>query len=144
MESHHKLFVYGTLKQGGKWHHLLKGQAFLGNDSVLGEMYLDTEGFYPILYQGSSTVDGEVYDVDEHAFNAVRDLESNAGYDCLQVQTRLGQTAMVYCYTDSPDRDPATRITTFDAAANFKQWLDATPRDSDSFQEFLRLGGKEL
>lgn len=136
------LFVYGTLKQGGKWSHLLDGQRLLGEDSIQGEMYLEENGSYPILYLGAGAVRGEVYQVDEDALGKVTELEADAGYEYVPIKTASGRDVSVFCYTDPSNLDPSTAILSFDAMSSFKKWLESTPEDSDSFREFIRLGGK--
>jgi gamma-glutamylcyclotransferase (GGCT)/AIG2-like uncharacterized protein YtfP len=88
-----EMFLYGTLKKGGKWHQLVANEEFLGNDIVNGEKYMDKNGYYPILFVGTDEILGEVYNV-------------------------------------SPE-----------AHESFKKWLESTPKDSDSFREFVHLGG---
>jgi gamma-glutamylcyclotransferase (GGCT)/AIG2-like uncharacterized protein YtfP len=142
MEKVQNLFVYGTLKHGGKWHHLLSGQVFLGEDYIHGDMYMDKGGYYPVLYQGEGLVQGEVYGVDGLALESVKELEVDAGYDYVQTLTRSGDAVSVFCYTDSSPEGLA-RIETFDAVSCFRRWLEATPRDSDNYLEFINRGGQD-
>jgi gamma-glutamylcyclotransferase (GGCT)/AIG2-like uncharacterized protein YtfP len=59
MSNVRELFVYGTLKQGGKWHHLVSNEHFVGEDAIEGEMYLEKGGTYPILFVGTDIIKGE-------------------------------------------------------------------------------------
>lgn len=136
-----KLFVYGTLKEGGKWHHLLQNsQRLEPGDSILGEMYL-FEDVYPVLFRGDDMIRGETYDVPDKDYSRVFELESDANYVIDTVVTDRGHEAEVYFFQDESVKDPERQITEFDAIEYFHRWLEITPRDSESFQFFLEWGG---
>lgn len=72
------VFVYGALKKGGAWHHLLEGADFAG------EGY--TEAKYPMVVQGipylldetgGYHVHGEMYAVDMDTIRALDALEQH-------------------------------------------------------------------
>lgn len=136
-----ELFVYGTLKKGGKWHHLIEDEQFLGEDSVEGEMYLEKGGYYPILYVGTDLITGEVYSVRPEAYDAVVALEADANYDVVTVTTVGGRAVTVFYFTDETQKDPDRKIDNFDAPAFFQKWLDNTPQDSASYKEYMRSKG---
>lgn len=135
------LFVYGTLKKGGKWHHLIENEAFLGHDAVHGEMYLEKEGFYPILYPGNDIIQGETYAVRESVYQRVLALESDTGYDIKTVKAISGREVRVFFFKDESQKDPARRIIEFQAGEYFKRWLDVTPRNSEGYLFWLEWGG---
>lgn len=136
-----ELFVYGTLKQGGKWHHLIEDETYLGKDTVEGEMYLEKGGYYPILFVGTDLITGEVYSVRPEAYDAVVALEADADYDVVTVMTTGGRAVTVFYFKDESQKNPDQRIDNFDAPAFFQKWLAVTSPDSDSFKEYLALGG---
>lgn len=138
-----EIFVYGTLKRGGKWHHLLENELFVGEDSVQGEMYLEKNGYYPILYVGSESVPGEIYLVSEEAYKKVVELESDADYDVQKVKTTNGIEVTVFYFQDMEQKSIERKIDNFDAQAYFDKWLSETDRNSDSFKAFLEWGGKQ-
>lgn len=137
------LFVYGTLKKGGKWYHLIENELFLGHDAVHGEMYLEKEGFYPILYPGNDIIQGETYTVRESVYQRVLALESDADYDIKTVNAIRGRAVSVFFFKDESQKDPERRIVEFHAEECFKRWLDVTPRNSESYRFFLEWGGTE-
>lgn len=135
-----ELFVYGTLKQGGKWHHMMSGSDFLGLDTIQGEMFVDD--YFPYLFNGTDIISGEVYDVRMEDYERIAAMEGDE-YGTSKVTTGKNRQIVVFTAVDNSKRNPKNRITNFDAAAYFKKWLEDTPRDSDSWQEFVELGGQE-
>jgi len=135
-----ELFVYGTLTTGGKWHHLLENEPLLGKDKVEGALYLEKGGYLPILFVGTDLIAGEVYSVSLDAYKAVVDLEGDADYDVVTVMSVGGRAVTVFYFKDETQKNPDQKIEEFDAAAYFQKWLAATPPDSPSFREFIRLG----
>ncbi len=62
------VFVYGTLKRGGRNHRLLAGQEFRGEATTLPDYRLYDNGSYPCLVEdliNGVAVQGEVWRVDE-------------------------------------------------------------------------------
>lgn len=138
-----ELFVYGTLKRGGKWHHLVENEVFIGEDAVNGEMYLEKGGFYPVLYDGKDMIQGEIYRVGEAAYQRVLALESDADYDIKTAQAISGREVRIFFFKDESQKDSEKRIVEFHAAEYFKRWLDVTPRNSESYLFWLEWGGSE-
>ncbi len=65
------LFVYGTLKRGGRNHAFLAGQEFLGEARTLPHYRLFDAGAYPCLVedrQAGVAVRGEAWRVDDGVF----------------------------------------------------------------------------
>ena len=74
----HPLFVYGTLRQGFRNHHLLGDSACLGRAKTKGRFAMYCSGVpYVVLSQHVSQIVGEVYDVDELL---LVDLDAHEGH----------------------------------------------------------------
>lgn len=74
------LFVYGTLKRGGKYHDYL-GEAALEAEYAVakGDLY-DTGLGYPAMdINGKGEVQGEIYDIPEALWPAIDYLEDYSG-----------------------------------------------------------------
>ena len=61
-----RIFVYGTLKRGQKYHHHLRGSEFMGPAVLSGpfKMYLEPGGDYPLVIRTpgeNRKIFGEVY-----------------------------------------------------------------------------------
>ena len=72
------VFVYGTLKRGGRNHHLLAGQEFLGEARTLPRYRLYDKGPYPCLVEEPGhgrAVEGELWRVDEPTLARLDRLE---------------------------------------------------------------------
>lgn len=72
------VFVYGTLKAGGPWNHLLKAARFVGPAETVRPMPL-VLGKVPYLLdqEGGHRVRGEVYEVDARTLGALDALEGH-------------------------------------------------------------------
>ena len=73
-----RLFFYGTLKRGGRNHHLLRGQRFVGEAETLPRYRLYGTGSYPCLVedvQNGVAVRGELWEVDEQLMPVLDALE---------------------------------------------------------------------
>ena len=72
-----KIFVYGTLKEGGRWHHLIEKATVIGYGKLSGyEMYVLEDGFMPMLKESpGDAVYGEVYEVNDTTLDRLRQLE---------------------------------------------------------------------
>lgn len=143
IEEEKTLFVYGTLKRGGKWHCLVEKEMFIGEDAVKGEMYLEKSGFYPVLYYGEDIIYGEIYRVRATAYQKVIALESDADYDIKIVKTISGRDVGVFFFKDESQKDSERRIVDFRAEEYFKRWLEVTPRNSESYLSWLELSGNK-
>lgn len=71
-----KLFVYGTLRKGGRFDMFLDTAKYIGEATAKG-FQLFTNGDYPMIVPGDGVVHGEVYEIDEktHEFMDIMDLE---------------------------------------------------------------------
>lgn len=75
----HKLFVYGTLKQGFHNHRFLEGAKFLGVDTTKDSDFAIFDlGFCPAVGRcGDDRVAGELYEIDDSTLDLCDMLESN-------------------------------------------------------------------
>lgn len=71
------LFVYGTLRDGEKNHHMLEGAEFLGNKVLPG--FVRTEGAGPAIIPGDKDdhVKGELYQVGPEALEKIDEYEGD-------------------------------------------------------------------
>lgn len=97
------MFCYGTLKDGGRWHHLIEKAEFIGDGKLSGfEMYEMEGGIMPMLKPcPGGVVHGEVYEVDKPTLDKLRVLErqykeinANVFIDGVQV------SCYVYIYSE--------------------------------------------
>jgi len=73
-----RIFVYGTLKRGGRNHHYLAGQQFLGVAHTVPGYTLFSLGDYPGMVrsaQDTAGVSGEIWAVDEAGMKQLDELE---------------------------------------------------------------------
>ena len=74
--SEHLVFVYGTLRRGGRYHHLLEQATYLGAAQTPPHYVLLDAGSYPaMLKNGTQAIHGEVYRVHEHTLKELDILE---------------------------------------------------------------------
>ena len=86
MNDHKNLFVYGTLKMGGRLHDFyLKNQTFMGTFHTEPNYVMVDLGSFPIIFpvkKGTGQkIEGEIYEVDDLHFKTVQTMEEGAGYD---------------------------------------------------------------
>tara|TARA_Y100001951_G_scaffold64857_1_gene52026 strand:+ start:302 stop:685 length:384 start_codon:yes stop_codon:yes gene_type:complete len=88
MHDKHNLFVYGTLKEGGRLHDYLKGQPFLGTYYTEPNYFMFDAGPIPMVFpvpKGTGQkVEGEIYEVNDSEFRTIKTMEEGAGYDTKQ------------------------------------------------------------
>lgn len=67
-----RLFIYGTLKKGGRLHRHMEGQKFIGKVKTAPKYRLYAVGWFPGLYELPSedddvgkSIEGELYEVDD-------------------------------------------------------------------------------
>jgi len=90
-----RLFVYGSLKRGGKHHDELAGAVWIGAVSTAPRYGVITSGGYPALVAGSSSVSGELYGVTLDAL-PVLDAFEGPGYRRALVELVDGSQADAY------------------------------------------------
>ena len=78
MENRSNIFVYGTLRRGEYNNRLLEGAKFKGVFNTVPEYELRNFGVFPGLMQdGSTSIRGEVYEVDNETLS---DLDFHEGH----------------------------------------------------------------
>jgi gamma-glutamylcyclotransferase (GGCT)/AIG2-like uncharacterized protein YtfP len=81
MSARHRIFVYGTLMQGGHHHDTMQGAHFMGTARTLPEFELLCVDYYPALLRGGTTsVLGELYEVDARTLERLDELEEVPAY----------------------------------------------------------------
>jgi len=70
-----KLFVYGSLRAGERYHHLLEGATLVAKRAWTRGLLYDTGWGYPGMIPGRGTVFGEVYRVDGEQLKRIDHLE---------------------------------------------------------------------
>ena len=99
------VFVYGTLRKGGRLHGYLRDQGFISQATLPGfGMYPAGRGFYPgIVPRDGHTVTGEVWEVDTDCLWRLDRLEGHPNHYRRQpVQVVWGDGAAPYVATDEP------------------------------------------
>ena len=90
-----RIAVYGTLRLGMPLHYVIaegEENKFIGFDWLDGfEMYALR---YPWAVRGNGKILVEVYDVDEETFERINAIETGAGYDVEEVETKFGKAFM--------------------------------------------------
>ncbi len=99
-----KVFVYGTLRQGGYNHHLLAHATYHGMARTPPIYDLIDLGPFPAMTPGGSTaVVGEVYEVDAKTLAALDHLEGHPHlYWREEISLEDGENAFAYlipCYS---------------------------------------------
>jgi gamma-glutamylaminecyclotransferase len=98
----HPLFVYGTLRQGCRNHHLMRGAEFVGKAHTKDRFALYSTGIpYVVRSEAVSTIIGEVYRVDH---GLLAKLDRHEGHPhwyhrkLVEVVLELGQTLPAWLY----------------------------------------------
>ncbi|TNF89380.1 MAG: gamma-glutamylcyclotransferase [Gammaproteobacteria bacterium] len=91
-----RVFVYGTLKRGQRNAHFMHGARYLGQHltSKIFSMY-EFGGFPAVCERGRHAISGEVYQVDDHHFRRLDDLEWYPHfYQRIEIPTNWGHAWM--------------------------------------------------
>lgn len=101
-EKRHLLFVYGTLKRGQPNHHFLAGALFLGEDQTRPEFTMYDLGAFPgVVAGGSSSISGELYELDDSTLARVDRLEGHPSfYERTSNILVSGRTCWIYLLAD--------------------------------------------
>lgn len=106
MSITHKVFVYGTLKEGhGNYEYFLRDKAEYLGDFNTNPIYtmVSLGGFPGVLRNGKTSIKGEVYEVDKGTFSRLDGLEGYPTfYTREEIDTPYGK-AWMYIYNH--DRD---------------------------------------
>jgi gamma-glutamylcyclotransferase (GGCT)/AIG2-like uncharacterized protein YtfP len=87
-----RIFVYGTLKRGGRYAHFLKGQAFVGEAQTAPVYRMVDAGSYPGMHaakKNGTSIQGEVWEVDEDSRARLDELEDVSGGEYELVKVKL-------------------------------------------------------
>lgn len=92
-----KVFCYGTLKKGGRFHHLLKSRKakFVDFAQIKGTMYNLGE-FPAIVLMGHNDIHGELYEIDADTLQELDHLEGYPNFYDRQVVATSRGDAWVY------------------------------------------------
>ena len=95
------LFVYGTLKQGGKYHCYLEEAELVEEQATAQGILYDTGMGYPaMILSDSGQIEGEVYDIPDVLWPALDYLEDYSGnpetdmYDKVTIKVEVGSKSM--------------------------------------------------
>lgn len=70
------VFVYGTLKSGGRLNSVMAKDEFLGEAYTVNEAFdLFSNGSFPYLWHGKYRVRGELWDVSDDTMNRLHMIE---------------------------------------------------------------------
>lgn len=73
----HKVFVYGTLKQGNYNHYLLRGAKKYTDTAIAPKINLHAGPFYPFAIRGQGQTIGELYEVNAATLRKLDELEDH-------------------------------------------------------------------
>lgn len=74
------LFVYGTLKRGGKYHAYLEEAALVAEHAIANGFLYDTGLGYPsMVMTEEAEIHGEIYEIPDALWPAIDDLEGYTG-----------------------------------------------------------------
>jgi len=77
----HKVFVYGSLRQGCGLHTYLSGSKFLGERKTNKEFSLFSLGPFPAMVKGGNTkVIGEVYEINSKTLSILDRVEGHPDF----------------------------------------------------------------
>ena len=97
------LFVYGSLRQGEAWHHVLTDSVVVGRARTRPEWRIVPVGPYPGMVPGRERVEGELYLVSTEVLLAVDALEDHPDlYQRTVVVLEDGRPCEGYVYVGSP------------------------------------------
>ncbi|MFW6179638.1 MAG: gamma-glutamylcyclotransferase family protein [Desulfohalobiaceae bacterium] len=96
------LFVYGTLRQGCSNHKLLQNARYIGKGQSRRRFSLYVDDYPYVLKTGeTSSIKGEVYEVDQQTWQEVDILEGHPNWYCRERQEILldsGGTVLAWMY----------------------------------------------
>ena len=102
----HLLFVYGTLRKGESHQAFLESAEFLGSHETAPEYALYDLSGHPAVVEGHSSIQGEVYLLDDETLARIDKLEDvPVEYRREQkIDTPFGR-AWIYLYQDTSQLD---------------------------------------
>jgi gamma-glutamylcyclotransferase (GGCT)/AIG2-like uncharacterized protein YtfP len=102
-----RIFVYGTLLRGfGNWSWALKDQTFVKEGETLPEYTMISLGGFPgVCPNGTTSIKGEVFDVDDTRMKEIDSLEgyrpdnpTSGMYDRQSITLVDGTEALIYIF----------------------------------------------
>ena len=113
----HRIFVYGSLRRGRRAHRLIAHARFRGEARTVASFRLLDLGAYPGLVAGGTTsVVGEVYDIDDATLEVLDRFEDHPEmYRRTPVDLDDGRTVVTYLLIDL-DGGPWPEVETGDWA----------------------------
>jgi gamma-glutamylcyclotransferase (GGCT)/AIG2-like uncharacterized protein YtfP len=91
------IFVYGTLKHDFHNHRIIADQKFIGHGETLGEHWqMYSLGGFPGVVHGDKTIVGELYEVDEQAFQRCDRLEGHPHFYRREIVEVLDSDGVVH------------------------------------------------
>lgn len=97
----HLIFVYGTLKQGHGNHRLIHDQKFKGIGVSEENFQMYSLGGFPGVVAGSKEIVGELYEVDDLAFERCDRLEGHPHFykrEQVQVMNEEFEDVLAWIY----------------------------------------------
>lgn len=103
-----RVFVYGTLRVGEPYHHLMSPCEYLGQCTTAARFALINLGRYPgITHNGSASIVGDLYLVDAQTLQELDEYEGYPEYYTREsIELSDGSTAIAYIYIKSTDDCP--------------------------------------
>ena len=103
MKKGDKVFVYGTLRKGGRAEgKMTRGATFLGSDTITGALIHAVGGWFPglTIINSDDKVSGDVFEIFDDRLP--RELDAYEGFPSLYSRERVltdgGHDAWVYTY----------------------------------------------
>lgn len=96
----HKVFVYGTLKNGHGNHRLLETARQLHDDAVITGMMVSLGGFPCVTTHGDNQIHGEIYEVDDATLLRLDQLEGHPTFYCREIVHSNHGPVWVYLIQD--------------------------------------------
>jgi gamma-glutamylcyclotransferase (GGCT)/AIG2-like uncharacterized protein YtfP len=110
----HLVFVYGSLRKGEHNHSYLENSLFIGEFSTQPQFAMYDLGTYPGIVEGTFSVRGEVYQVDDELLHHLDELEGvPIEYRREIMETPYGQ-AWIYIYQDATSADLSQLVSSGD------------------------------
>lgn len=104
----HRVFVYGTLKEGHLNHHVM--QRFGTSKKLEVEAFIEgimyTLGVYPAVIEGRGAIKGEVWLVDDKTLKLLDQLEDHPDFYERKIVKLLGTEERVMAYIMPKERLP--------------------------------------
>jgi gamma-glutamylcyclotransferase (GGCT)/AIG2-like uncharacterized protein YtfP len=105
------IFVYGTLKNGGRLHYCLRTATFIADAKTKPGYQMRDKGWFPIIHKAEteSHVSGEIYKCDVKTVQTLDGIELSAGYSREEIQIEncpLDEPVFGYVYNHDASRFP--------------------------------------